>query len=265
MLDWAASEGWNPGLDDAAAFHAADPDGFLIAELNGEPAACISVVRYGPSYGFLGFYICRPDCRGQGIGWSIWQAGMRFLGARTIGLDGVVAQQDNYRKSGFVLAHRNARYQGYVDRAVQADPRITAVSADMIAGIEAFDRQCFPAPRGRFLKSWIGGGSSRTALAIIDDGAIAGYGVIRDCREGAKIGPLFANTPDMAEALFHALAAARPGALIIIDCPITNTEAVALAERHGFSQSFETARMYRGAAPAMDMALQYGITSFELG
>jgi len=29
-VDWAASEGWNPGLDDAACFHAADPGGFLI-------------------------------------------------------------------------------------------------------------------------------------------------------------------------------------------------------------------------------------------
>ena len=41
MLDWAADEGWNPGLDDAAAFRAADPDGFFVAEVDGEPvAAC---------------------------------------------------------------------------------------------------------------------------------------------------------------------------------------------------------------------------------
>src|SRR5262245_49128429 len=28
-LDWAAAEGWNPGLDDATPFHVADPAGFL--------------------------------------------------------------------------------------------------------------------------------------------------------------------------------------------------------------------------------------------
>ena len=28
----ASDEGWNPGVDDAAAFHAADPDGFLIGK-----------------------------------------------------------------------------------------------------------------------------------------------------------------------------------------------------------------------------------------
>ena len=36
-LGWAAEEGWNPGLSDAAAFFAADPEGFLIAEQDGEP------------------------------------------------------------------------------------------------------------------------------------------------------------------------------------------------------------------------------------
>ena len=40
-IAWAAAEGWNPGLHDAAAFHAADAEGFLIGELDGEPVATI--------------------------------------------------------------------------------------------------------------------------------------------------------------------------------------------------------------------------------
>jgi hypothetical protein len=32
-VDWAAQEGWNPGLHDAASFHAADPKGFFVGEL----------------------------------------------------------------------------------------------------------------------------------------------------------------------------------------------------------------------------------------
>ena len=35
VLDWAAAEGWNPGHDDATAFHAADPEGFFVAEEDG--------------------------------------------------------------------------------------------------------------------------------------------------------------------------------------------------------------------------------------
>ncbi len=48
---------------------------------------------------------------------------MARLGARTVGLDGVVAQQENYKKSGFVLAHRNVRHGG-VARPVASDPQV---------------------------------------------------------------------------------------------------------------------------------------------
>ena len=34
-LDWAAAEGWNPGLADAPCFATVDRDGFLIGELDG--------------------------------------------------------------------------------------------------------------------------------------------------------------------------------------------------------------------------------------
>ena len=46
-MDLAATEGWNPGLHDAECFYAADPGGFLIGELAGEPVGCISAVSYG--------------------------------------------------------------------------------------------------------------------------------------------------------------------------------------------------------------------------
>lgn len=59
-IEWAKSEGWNPGLDDLSAFYAADPGGFLMGFLDDEPVSSISVVRYGDEFGFLGFYIVHP-------------------------------------------------------------------------------------------------------------------------------------------------------------------------------------------------------------
>src|SRR3954463_7916051 len=111
-VDWAAAEGWNPGLNDAPCFATVDAAGFLIGELDAKPAATISCVNYDDSFAFLGCYIVRPDLRGRGFGRRIWQAAIAHAGARTIGLDGVIAQQDNYRKSGFRLAYRNVRYGG---------------------------------------------------------------------------------------------------------------------------------------------------------
>ena len=72
-VNWAAAEGWNPGLADDACFAAADPEGFFIGELEGAPAATVSCVNYGASFAFLGFYIVREDLRGRRHGLRIWK------------------------------------------------------------------------------------------------------------------------------------------------------------------------------------------------
>jgi ribosomal protein S18 acetylase RimI-like enzyme len=261
-IEWAATEGWNPGLHDAECFHAADPDGFLIAYLKDEPVGCISVVAYDATFGFLGLYIVRPEFRGRGLGLKLWQAGMARLGNRNIGLDGVVAQQNNYRKSGFRLDYRNIRFQGLgrpASRSGTVD--LSAVPFDRLV---AYDSQMFPVPRERFLQCWITQPQA-AGHAVISNGALAGYGLIRPCRNGAKIGPLFADDENIAEDLFQALAAQAPGAAIYLDVPETNAAAVMLAERHGMQKVFETARMYTGQPPAVPIGCVFGVTSFELG
>jgi hypothetical protein len=267
-IAWAAAEGWNPGHDDADAFYAADPQGFLMGFLGDEPVACISVVAYGDAFGFLGLYICRPEFRGQGHGWALWQAGMARLGARTVGLDGVVAQQANYAKSGFVLAHRNVRYGGVASAHELADPRLVALHGDRPAGLAGalvtWDRQFFPGPREAFLRTWLKPPGRRT-VAWVEGDTIRGYGCVRACETGHKIGPLFADTPEIADRLFAALTSRLHGQPIFLDVPEPNAEAVALATRHGLKPVFETARMYRGAAQALPLGRIYGITSFELG
>lgn len=273
-IGWAADEGWNPGLADADCFHASDPEGFLMAFKDGHPIASISVVAYGADYGFLGFYICHPAVRGQGLGYRLWQAGLQRLGGRSVGLDGVVDQQSNYRKEGFTLAHRNVRYGGTVACETPEDPRLQAVTPEQTAAVMAYDRPFFPGPRAAFLKCWLRAGENRRGFVVMDEDGVAGYGVLRRCREGHKIGPLFADSPEDADLLFRALAAGAAqdaqntgsgSAPIYLDPPEPNREAISLAERYGLQPVFETARMYRGAAPALPLQQIFGITTFELG
>lgn len=264
-VGWAAAEGWNPGLGDAAAYRAADPEGFLMGFLDGEAATAISVVAYDDAFGFLGFYLCRPEFRGRGFGWQTWQAGIARLGVRTIGLDGVVAQQDNYRRSGFALAHRNIRFGGRVAVEAPDDPRLVQVTPELVPAIRAYDGACFPAERSSFLDAWLDGAAGRQAIALAEGGRIGGYGVIRPAVEGFKIGPLFAEDAAAADLLFRALAARAGGGPLFLDVPEPNTGALALAARYGLAPAFETARMYRGAPPALPLERIFGITSFELG
>ncbi|MBX6373839.1 MAG: GNAT family N-acetyltransferase [Acetobacteraceae bacterium] len=265
-VDWAAAEGWNPGLRDAEAFWAADPGGFWLAELGGEPIGSISVVRYGPAFGFLGFYIVRPEWRGRGHGLALWRAGMAHLGDRCVGLDGVVAQQENYRKSGFTLAHRNIRFGAERIAAMPPAPGVAVVPAATLpfASIAAFDATCFEAPRAAFLRAWLDM-PGHVALAALRDGELAGYGVVRPCRSGAKVGPLFAEGAEVAAALFASLAAAAPAGPLFLDVPEPHAAAMALARAAGMAPVFETARMYMHPPPPVRAERIFGVTTFELG
>ena len=260
--DWAAAEGWNPGLSDAACFATVDAEGFLIGELDGKPAATISCVNYDDRFSFLGFYIVRPELRGQGYGLKIWQAAIAHADARTVGLDGVVAQQENYKKSGFTLAYRNVRYGGHV--AAVARPHTIALSNIPFSVVAADDATVFPAPREGFLRAWIGA-SGHAGRALVRDGALAAWGVIRPCRQGFKIGPLVADDRVAAETVFDALVAAVGGGEIFLDVPEPNREAAALAASRGLSPVFETARMYTGAVRDVALQRMFGVTTFELG
>jgi GNAT superfamily N-acetyltransferase len=263
-VDWAASEGWNPGLADDACFACVDPEGFLIAERDGDPVATVSCVNYSTSFSFLGFYIVRPDWRGHGYGLRIWNAAIAHAGARVIGLDGVVAQQDNYRKSGFTLAYANVRYGGTVSAPNAPRAAVIALSEVPLAAVEADDATVFPARRSAFLRAWIGA-PRHEGCAVVRDGRLAGWGVIRPCRKGFKIGPLVADERATAEAVLAALVAKVGGGEIFLDVPGINREAIALAKDFGLAPVFETARMYTGAIPPLRLERVFGVTSFELG
>lgn len=265
-VEWAAREGWNPGLHDGDCFYQADAQGFFMGWLGGEAIASISAVKYGESFGFIGFYIVKPDFRGQGYGMQLWQAAMASLGDRTIGLDGVLAQQENYQKSGFQLAYRNVRYEGVGTGTTVTIPRsCVPLSALTLEAVMAYDRPFFPADRTPFLTAWLTN-PQHYVVGYLSSAGLTGYGVIRPCRNGYKIGPLFADTPGIAQDLLVALVDRVPAHVTFyLDVPEVNQEAIALAESYQMGRVFETARMYRGHVPEISLDRTYGVTTFELG
>lgn len=264
-IGWAADEGWNPGLHDADSFYATDPGGFLIGRLDGEPIGMVSAVRYGAGFGFIGFYIVRPAWRGHGHGLALWQAAMARLQGRLVGLDGVVAQQDNYRRSGFQLAYNNVRHEGTPQRTAIRDPAVLPLAQVPFDELLGYDAAFFPEPRELFLRHWIAQRGS-VALGIQRSGELAGYGVLRPCRGPFKIGPLFADDAELADRLLRALVATLPPeAHVQLDIPAVNPAALALVAAHGLTPVFQTARMYTDSAPHLALERLYGVTTFELG
>lgn len=273
-IEWAGNEGWNPGLNDAHCYYQADPQGFLIGELDGIQIACISAMKYSNDFGFIGFYIIEPDYRGQGYGVQIWQAAVNYLSGCNIGLDGVVTQQANYKKSGFKLAYANVRYQGVVEILNErvgfnknecSNNQIKPLNQLPFEQVAEFEGDFFPTARHAFLRQWVAQTNS-LAFAYVNDGELLGYGVMRQCLEGYKVAPLFANTLAVATDLMAALIANLPvGSEYFLDVPECQHNAVLLTKTFSMDAVFETARMYTKEVPSIALNRTYGVTSFEIG
>ncbi len=268
LVAWAAQEGWNPGLHDAAIFWHTDPEAFIAAELNGELIGGGAVISYDGRFGFMGFFIVKPDFRGRGFGNTIWHARKERLLQRVapgaaIGMDGVFQMQPYYAKGGFTFSHRDIRFQS---SGITSTPDASVVPLSQIPfdDVLAYDSSCFPAPRNRFLQAWITQADS-LALGSLQDNRLTGYGVIRRCLDGCKVGPLFADDPTTAEHLFTALAAFAPGEPVFLDVPENNPAAMGLAKRHKMREVFGCARMYLGSMPELPTDRIFGVTTFELG
>jgi GNAT superfamily N-acetyltransferase len=265
VVEWAAQEGWNPGLGDAACFHAADPAGFFVGRLGGRIVSAVSVVTYSPEYAFLGFYLVHPDHRGAGLGLATWTAALPHAGNRVIGLDAVPAQQATYLRAGFTPAYANVRFTGRPrPPATPSSPpsgSVLRVDATHLPALAAYDRTCFPASRRAFLDAWLTA-PGHTARVLLHDGAVAGYGVIRPAREGHRVGPLFADTPEVATALFDALTV--DSADVTIDVPDLHPAAAFLAER-GLTPTSTCTRMYTGPVPPTHTHRVFATTTLELG
>lgn len=262
VLEWAGALGWNPGVDDAGAFFAADPSGFFVALDGDTPVAAISVVNHNDSFAFLGLYICIPSHRGQGIGMALWSHAIRHAGTRTIGLDAVAEQQANYSASGFAPAGPTTRFQGRI-RAGASDA-VRPVTGDDIPALIRTEALASGWHKPRYLTAWMTKAATRQSVILAKGKTrIAGFATVRDCGEGRKVGPFWADDAEAGlELLFH-LAGMGAGDLVL-DVPASSAGLAALCRKQGLECGFETTRMYRGPAPAAAHEF-FAVTSLELG
>lgn len=265
---WAEAQGWNPGVDDGSSFYAVDPEGFLVEVFDRMPIACVAAVAHHDDFGFIGMHLVAPSYQGSGCGHALLMAARHRLGARSVGLEGIIARQDEYERLGFTAAHRNTRFEG-VGRELARfhNPQLDkVVDARRLPfrDVVAYDARFFPVARPEFLKPWLDQPHA-VCLGVMESWGLTGFGAIRRCAEGYRIGPLFADGPAEAETLYEALAAHALGEPLFLDVPAGNPHARELVERHNLRPILETVRMYAGAVPHVPLANVYGITTLELG
>lgn len=271
LLEWAAEEGWKPGLEDADAFWAADNDAYIAAEIDNEIIGGGATVRYSGELGFMGLFIIRPDFRNQGLGRTLWHYRRDLLISRmspngTIGMMAVENMKPFYEKGGFKYFGMGTRYGGKVDTEINTQATVLdLVNLDFKQVVE-FDRKHFGAYREAFWRKWIKPKSGRGLALMNRHGTMEAMGVIREVVDGGyKIGPLFAISYSSADILFRALAKTTQLEELFIDIPSNNPNAGELVNKYGLEERFRCALMYRGKPPSLPWNEIYGFTTFELG
>lgn len=265
-IDWASLEGWNPGIYDAQSFYNADPNGFFIGLLDENPVALASAVCYDEHFAFCGLYIVKPEFRGEGYGLQLTNERLKYIGNRISGLDAVLERVKTYSKIGYKAVYSTTRYQliaphmSFVENAA-----LVPLENGFLDEVVRYEKSLFPAIRQQFLKNWITQPESY-ALGYCHQRKLQGYAVIRPCEVGYKVGPLFADSIDIAEQLLQGLLKKVPEkSPVFFDVPELNKNAMLLVNHGNMQAVFETIRMYRNGFPSMNFSRIYAITSLELG
>ena len=268
LVRWAEEEGWNPGPNDADVYYATDPDGFYGYYHKGNLIAGGSIVSYNKEFGFMGFFIVKPEYRSFGIGRKIWYQRRDMLLSRLnkdapIGMDGVIAMQPFYKKGGFEILFRDERYEK-IGTQFTIDKNISSISNEDFESIFTHDKQCFGFSRPQFMKPWLKLPGNKT-FKYVEDGKLRGFAIVRKANKGYKVCPLFADNEMIAEELYKACLNSVVGEPLYLDIPVINKGAVNIIKGYNATYVFECARMYYGKPPEVETDKIFGITTFELG
>lgn len=262
---WAIREGWNPGLSDSRIFNAVDPGSLMTLDVGGQPVGAISAVRFNNDHGFAGFFVLSPEHRRTRFGWMLLQAGLARMENRVIGSETIFELVRTYAHYGMRPHYTTTSYHGTAPVAPPVwHPAVESVAADIPDELFAYDTETYGLDRGRFLRAWLNLPESRVVV-FRHAGRLRGIGAARKCHSGIRIGPLQADDPVAAEALFDALAGLAPGESLSLDCSEPNPDAARLALAKGLTAHSSTSRLYRGAPPPGRLERVYGLVSFSLG
>lgn len=259
IVKMADDEGWNTGYKDAVTLHQVDPTGFFVGLLDGQPISCIAGVKY-EHFAYIAYYIVVKEHRGKGYGLKIFQHAMNYLkDYDNIGLDAVIDQQSNYRKFGFKFEHMNLRCVGVIPKSETYCKNIIEAKKVSFTKLLEYEKRHHPGVRKYFLSSWLNIGTNHSVVYLDAGKNIQGFGAIRKSSDGYRIGPLFAEKIEYAEAIFRALVDSLDGCKVAIDIPRSNINAVKLMKKLNLETIFETVRMYTGQTTGVDLNTIYSL------
>jgi len=243
---------------------ALQPDGWLLALLDGEPAGLGGATDYGP-FAYIGLMAVLPALQRRGIASAIMERLLAWIAARgcpTVLLDASTAGERLYEKLGFVDDDTVVQYaQDDCAARPRASQRVGPLAEADLAALETFDTPLFGASRAAVFATLRAEHPERAFVARDEAGALAGYLFAQP----QTIGPWAARDPAVAEALLAAAVALDFEEAPRVLTPGANSHAAGLLLRYGFSPQRALRHMRNGGAIVAGRDLIYGQVSYAIG
>ncbi|MCP4550164.1 MAG: GNAT family N-acetyltransferase [bacterium] len=213
------------------------PQTCLIAESSGDPLGICMGTPVG-SGAFIGELIVKPAARGRHLGRRLLEEcvdRLRALGAHDIYLDGVPKAVPLYLRAGFAKVCPSHRFHGTPSTPSTADGRIAITQTRDLIEIARLDNRHFGADRNFFLERRLALYPD-LSLMLREKGVITAFLSSRPCGDDQlHVGPIIAETPDLARALLEHLAALHPGKGFVVGVLECNPSALALTHELGLT------------------------------
>lgn len=259
--------GWNQ-VEADWRFMLAAGTGFAAREPGGAPCGSALVLPLDEHVAWISMVLVTASRRRLGLGTALLQRCLDLCAANGVlaGLDATELGRPVYLPLGFrdVFALRRWRVPRMIAAAAPpAGVLLQRMAAIDLAEVGAFDGPRSGLARGVLLAHLATRGPS--LVARDESGAVAGYALSRDGRNGTQIGPVMARAPEIAATLLGAISQLVPPPYVV-DVPESQAGFAAVLAAHGGESPRGFMRMTRGAPGKLaDASTLFAISGPELG
>jgi len=274
VQSWCMKEGWNVGKYDNTFYYQIDPKGHFLFFKEQNPIGSMSLVKHSNQFFTIGPFIVIESERGIGYGSQIWQQVITRLNNypdANVLLYAVPQQIARYQEEGFKPCQNHLRWviNSPLFSSEKDQHQVYPVSLKSLNRIFEFDQNIFGYCRKNTLTSVLSH-PQINGYYVEADNTIVGYGLIRPCIHGYRIGPLYANNADIAKLLLMKLVAIAGRENIILDIPEMNVTGQKLMLSLGAKRdiSCDTMMMVKGNLSSefeFNIEKNYGLFSLEIG
>lgn len=240
---------WNQLAEDWTELLALCPQGGRVALLGDQIVGSVITLNYENRFTWIGMLLVDPACRGKGVGSELFFLSLRvFAELSPQRLDATPQGRPVYQRFGFRDEYELMRMQlSAGTRPMPADTRLYARSASLqdLDAVFRRDYQVFGADRKHLLE-WAFRQAPEYAWVVEEEGNLIGYCFGRHGHHFEQVGPVVADSSEIAILLLSSALSSRPDYSFIVDVPCHHGQWRNWLKELGFTDQRPFTRMFQG-------------------